>query len=128
MDDLLGADGMTKLRREQPLQFRPGALLRDEKLFVCKIRPTNPRILAKRMMLRERHDHPFAPKRKHPAVPCCRLAGHDRDIDGVAREGTKQPIMAPIDRAYIHIRKAPMVFDQRRVHVPGRRGGMNADR
>ncbi len=103
-------------------------LLRDEKFFVCKIRPPNPRIFAKRMMFGENHDHPFAPKRTHPAVPSRCLAGHDRDIDGVTCEGAKQPIMAPIDRAYIDIRKAPMVFDQRRVHVPCRRGGMNADR
>src|SRR5574337_1151275 len=127
MDDVLGAHRMMKLRREQPFQFRSRALLRDEKLFICKIRPANPRILAKRMMLRESHDHPLAPEWKHAAVPRRRLASHDRDIDGVAREGAKQPLMASIDRAHIHIRQAPMVFDQRRMHVPSRWGGMNAD-
>jgi hypothetical protein len=56
------------------------------------------------------------------------MTRHDRDIDRVARESAKQSIMATIDSAYIHIRKAPVVFNQRRVHVPRRRGGMNADR
>jgi len=118
---MLRINGMTELRREQPLKLRSGTLLRDEELFVCKIRPTNPRILAKRMMLGESYDHPLAPKRKHPAVPCRRMTRHDRDIDGVARESAKQPIMAPIDGSYIYIRKAPVIFDQRRVHVPRRR-------
>jgi hypothetical protein len=78
-------------------------LLRDEELFVRNIRPANPRILAERMVLGESHDHPLAPERKHAAVPRRRLAGHDRDIDGVAREGAKRPLMASIDRAHIHI-------------------------
>lgn len=42
MDDLLRADGITKVRREQPLQLRPRALLWDEKLFVREICPENP--------------------------------------------------------------------------------------
>ena len=128
MDDVLRTNGMTELRREQPLKLRSGTLLRDEELFVRKIRPTNPRIMAQRMMHRKSYDHPLTPKRKHPAFPCRRVTRHDRDIDCVARESTKQPIMATIDGAYIHIRKAPVVLDQRRVHVPRRRGGMNADR
>jgi hypothetical protein len=128
MDDLLGADGMTKLHGEQPLQFRPRALLRDEKLFVRKIRPTNPRILAKRMMLRERHDNPFGPKRERPVVPGCRMACDDRNIDSVPGQSAQQPILASIDGAYIYIRKAAMEFDERRVHVSGRGGGVNADR
>lgn len=48
MDDVLGAHRMMKLRRKQPFQFRSRALLRDEELFIRKIRPANPRILAKR--------------------------------------------------------------------------------
>ncbi len=119
---------MAKLRGEQPLQLRPRALLRNEKLFICEIRPTNPRILAKRMMLRERHDNPFAPKREGPAVPGCRMACDDRNIDSVPGQSARQPILASIDGAYIHIRKAAMEFDQRRVHVSRRGGGMNADR
>ncbi len=39
MDDMLGADRMMKLRREQPLQLRPWASPRDEKRFIRKIRP-----------------------------------------------------------------------------------------
>jgi len=128
MDDVLGADRMVKLHLKQSLQLRPWASLRDEKLFICKIRPTNPRVVAKRMMLRERHDNPFGPKRERPVVPGCRMACDDRNIDSVPGQSAQQPILASIDGAYIYTRKAAMVFHQRRVHVPRRGGGMNADR
>jgi hypothetical protein len=56
------------------------------------------------------------------------MAGHDRDIDSVSGQSAKEPILAAVDGAYIHTRKAAMVFDERRVHVSRRGRGMNADR
>jgi hypothetical protein len=56
------------------------------------------------------------------------MACDDRNIDSVPGQSAQQPILASIDGAYIYIRKAAMEFDERRVHVSGRGGGVNADR
>lgn len=51
------------------------------------------------------------------------MAGHDRNIDSIpCHQSASQPIRAAIDGPRIHIRKAAMAFDDRRVHVSRRRG------
>jgi hypothetical protein len=56
------------------------------------------------------------------------MACDDRNIDSIPDQSAQQTILAAIDGAYIYIRKAAMEFDERRVHVSGGGGGVNADR